>query len=204
MLKLYDMERSGNCYKVRLMLSLLGLEHSRQTVDLSKKEQMEPWFLAVNPLHQLPVLDDDGTIVRDSAAVLVYLAAKYDTARTWYPSDPTAMAEIQRWLAYAGNEILNCLAAARAIGNGMRPGNLAEAQEKARPVMAQLDAGLTGRTWLAGDKPTIADVACYPYAALIPQGGISLDAYPAVSAWCKRIEGLKGHTALPPRPAAKA
>ena len=183
---------------------MLGLEHTKQTVDLSRKEQLEPWFLAINPLHQVPVLDDNGTIVRDSSAVLVYLAAKYDAARTWYPADPASMAQIQSWLAYASNEVLNTLAAVRAIGLGIRPGNLAEAQEKARPVLAHLEAGLTGRHWLAADHPSIADIACYPYASLVSQGGMTHDAYPAVAAWCKRIEGLKGYAALPSRPAVKA
>ncbi len=204
MLKLYDMERSGNCYKARLMLSLLGLEHTRQTVDLSKKEQLEPWFLAINPLHQVPVLDDDGTIIRDSGAVLVYLAAKYDAARTWYPSDPAGMAHIQGWLAYASNEVLNNLAAVRAIGLGIRPGNLAEAQEKARPILAHLDAALVAQPWLAGNQPTVADVACYPYACLVSQGGMTHDDYPALAAWTKRVEGLKGYIPLPARPAVKA
>ena len=200
MLKLYDMQRSGNAYKARLMLGLLGIEHEKQTVDLAKKEQMAPWYLAVNPLHTVPVLDDDGVVIRDSAAVLIYLAAKYDKARTWYPADPRGMAEVQQWLAYANNEILNKLALARAIGVGLRPGNLAEAQEAARPVLAHINQSLTGRDWLAGGKPTIADVACYPYPALIGQAGISHDAYPAIAAWCRRIEGLKGYVALPPRP----
>ena len=155
MLKLYDMERSGNCYKARLMLSLLGLEYTKQTVDLSKKEQMEPWYLAINPLHHVPVLDDNGTIVRDSAAVLVYLASKYDAARTWYPDDAKSMGEIQQWLAYAGNEILNTLAPARAIAVGLRSGNLAEAQEKARGTLAHLEGSLSGRQWLAAGHPTV-------------------------------------------------
>lgn len=203
MLKLYDMERSGNAYKARLMLGLLGLEHTKQTVDLSKKEQLQPWFLALNPLHHVPVLDDDGTIIRDSGAVLVYLAAKYDAARTWYPADAKSMAEIQQWLAYANNEILHNLAVARAIALGFRPGNLAEAREKALPVLAHIEAGLSGRNWLVSDKPTVADVACYPYATLVRQADISHDAYPAIAGWCKRLEGLKGYVALPPRPVQK-
>ncbi len=204
MLKLYDMERSGNCYKARLTLSLLGLEYSKQTVDLSKKEQLEPWFLAINPLHHVPVLDDNGTIVRDSGAILVYLAVKHDAARAWYPTDAKSMAETQQWLAYANNEILNTLATARAIAIGLRPGNLAESQEKARGTLAHLEANLKGRNWLATDRPTISDIACYPYAALVKQAEISHDAYPAIAAWCKRIEGLKGYLALPAHPAVKA
>jgi glutathione S-transferase len=203
MLKLYDLERSGNCYKARLMLSLLNLEYSRQTVDLTKKEQLEPWFLAINPLHHVPVLDDHGTIVRDSGAVLVYLAAKHDAARTWYPADAASMASVQQWLAYANNEILNTLAFARAIGLGIRIGNLAEAQEKARGTLAHLDQGLAGRHWLASDHATIADIACYPYTALIGQAEISLDDFPAVAAWCQRVTQLKGYTPLPARPVVK-
>jgi glutathione S-transferase len=204
MLKLYDLERSGNCYKARLMLSLLGLDYTRQTVDLVKKEQLEPWFLAINPLHHVPVLDDHGTLVRDSGAVLVYLAAKYDAARTWYPDDAASMASIQQWLAYANNEILNTLAPARAIGLGIRPGNLAEAQEKARVTLAHLEKSLFGRHWLALDHPTIADIACYPYAGLIGQADIKTDDYPAVAAWCLRIKKLKGYMTLPTRPVVAA
>ncbi len=204
MLKLYDMERSGNCYKARLMLSLLGLEYTKQTVDLSKKEQLEPWFLAVNPLHHVPVLDDNGTLIRDSGAVLVYLAAKYDAARTWYPADAATMAEVQRWLAYAGNEILNTLALARAVAIGLRPGSLAEVQEKARGTLAHLEKSLAGRQWLAADHPTVADIACYPYAGLIGQAEINIDSYPSVAAWCLRLTQLRGYIDLPARPAAKA
>jgi len=200
MLKLYDMQRSGNAYKARLMLGLLGLAHQTQTVDLAKKEQLAPWFVAINPLHTVPVIDDDGLVIRDSAAVLVYLAAKYDAARTWYPADPKGMAEVQQWLAYANNEILHNLAAARAIGNGMRPGNLAEAQDKARGVLAFIEASLKGRGFLVGEQPTVADVACYPYCAFIHQAEIALSDYPSIAAWCARIEALKGYVALPPRP----
>jgi len=204
MLKLYDMQRSGNAYKARLMLGLLGVEHTKHTVDLAKKEQMEPWYLAINPLHTVPALDDDGAIIRDSGAVLMYLAAKYDASRRWYPADGLGMARVQQWLAYSNNEILNKLAAARAIALGLRPGNLAEAQDNARPVLTFIDQSLTGRDWLAGGHPTIADVACYPYSALSSQAGITHDAYPAITAWCRRIEGLKGYVPLPPRPAAQA
>lgn len=204
MITLYDMERSGNCYKARLLFGLLGVEYKKHTVDLSKKEQMEPWFLAINPLHHVPVLDDAGTIIRDSNAVLVYLAAKYDAARTWYPASPAGMAEVQQWLAYANNEILNTLAAVRAIGLGLRPGNLAEAQEKASGVLSVLEASLTGRNWLVTSHSTIADVACYPYASLVSMGGMTHDAYPAIIAWFKRIEALKGYVPLPARPVAKA
>lgn len=203
MITLYDADRSGNAYKARLMLSLLSIEHVKHKLDLAKKEQMAPDYLAINPLHMVPVLDDNGVIIRDSGAILVYLAAKYDAARTWYPADAKGMALVQQWLCYANNEILNTLAACRAIANGIRPGNLAEAQAKARPVLAFIDQSLAGRDWLVGAGPTIGDVACYPYCALMPQAGIPLDAFPAIAAWCRRIEALKGYVPLPPRPSVQ-
>lgn len=204
MLTLYDLTRSGNCYKARLLLGLLAIEHKTHTVHLDRKEQMEPWFLALNPLHTLPVIDDEGTIVRDSAAVLVYVAAKHDAARTWYPADAKGMAEVQQWLAYSNNEILHNLAYTRGIALGLRQGDIEKARENAKGVLSHLDSSLRGRSWLATASPTIADVACYPYAAMIPQAGVALDAYPALKAWCGRIESLKGYVPLPTPPAAKS
>ena len=99
---------------------------------------------------------------------------------------------------------MNTLAAARAIGIGLRQGNLAEAQEKARGTLAFLDASLKMGDWLATGRPTIADVACYPYVALIGQAGITHEAYPAIAAWCRRIETLKGYVPPPRPPAVKA
>ena len=148
------------------------------------------------------VLDIDPGANRISR--LVYLASKYDAARTWYPDDAKSMGEIQQWLAYAGNEILNTLAPARAIAVGLRSGNLAEAQEKARGTLAHLEGSLSGRQWLAAGHPTVADIACYPYAGLIGQADIAVDNYPAVAAWCQRIQKLTGYVTLPARPVAKA
>ena len=200
MLTLYDMRRSGNAYKARLLLSLLAIPHRVITVNLAAKEQMRPDYLAINPLHTVPVVDDDGTIIRDSAAVLVYLATKFDAHRNWYPADAAGAAKVQQWLAYANNEILNTLAAARAIGNGMRQGDLAEAQKKSRGVLSFVESQLAGKSYLETGSPTIADIACYPYCAMIGEGGIELSGYPAISSWCRRIESLKGYVALPPRP----
>ncbi len=76
-MKLYDFELSGNSYRIRLLLSLLGVKHEAVTVNLTKGENREPWFLKLNPRGQVPTLDDGGTVVWDSMAILVYLARKY-------------------------------------------------------------------------------------------------------------------------------
>lgn len=77
MLKLYDLHRSGNCYKARLLLSFLRLEYEKISVNANAAENRTPEFLQLNPRGQLPVLEDDGQVLWDSTAILVYLAAKY-------------------------------------------------------------------------------------------------------------------------------
>ena len=114
MIQLYDFELSGNCHKIRMMLSFLDLDHSRTDIDLRKKAHMDPNFIALNRLHKVPVLIDGDLVLRDSSAILVYLARRYGRIE-WYPDAPHEMAEVQQWLAFSVNEIFNGLAMVRAI-----------------------------------------------------------------------------------------
>ena len=195
-MKLYDMELSGNCYKIRLFLSLLKRPYDNVPVNLREREQKKPEFLAINPLGKVPVLDDDGTVIRDSQAILVYLGRKYG-GDTWWPDDAAGQAEVAQWLSFSANEMMNGCAVARAIPKFKRPGDLPATQALARTAMEALEARLADHEWLALDRPTIADVACYPYAALVWEGGVPLDPYPATRAWFKRIEALPGYVAMP-------
>ena len=103
MITLYDYELSGNCYKLRLLMSFLGVEWKTVPIDFYPgREHKSEWFLRLNPLGQLPVIDDDGFVLRDAQAILVYLAAKYDPSNTWYPRDnPAMLGEISQWLSFA-------------------------------------------------------------------------------------------------------
>ncbi|HVN35092.1 MAG TPA: glutathione S-transferase family protein [Casimicrobiaceae bacterium] len=195
-MKLYDFELSGNAYKVRLLLSLLGLNCERVPVDLRQGEQRQPAFLKLNPRGQVPTLDDGGTVFWDSLAILVYLARKYG-GETWLPLDARGMAEVMQWLAVMENEMLYGLARARVICKFKRPGNLEEAQELGRKGLGVLEERLAAHPWLALDRLTIADIACFPYVALAPEGEIPLDGYPAVRAWIARIKALQGFVGMP-------
>ena len=195
-MKLYDFELSGNAYKVRLLLSLLGLNCERVPVDLRQGEQRQPAFLKLNPRGQVPTLDDGGTVFWDSLAILVYLARKYG-GETWMPLDARGMAEVMQWLAVMENEMLYGLARARVICKFKRPGNLEEAQELGRKGLGVLEERLAAHPWLALDRLTIADIACFPYVALAPEGEIPLDGYPAVRAWIARIKALQGFVGMP-------
>ncbi len=126
-MKLYDFELSGNAYRIRLMLALLGLKYESVPLKLMQGEQRQPEFLKLNPRGQVPTLDDDGTVVWDSLAILVYLARKYGGEK-WLPLDAEGMAEVMQWLAVMENEVLYGLARARVICKFKRPGNLEEVQ----------------------------------------------------------------------------
>ncbi|WP_133717864.1 glutathione S-transferase family protein [Methylocaldum gracile] len=194
-MKLYDMELSGNCYKIRLFCSLLGVSHESVPVDLMKGEHKQAAFLARNPRGQVPVLDDAGTVVWDSMAILVYLARKYAGER-WLPTEAETMARVMQWLALSENEILYGLARARAVTKFNRPWNLAQCQELGRSGLGVMENHLEKNRWLAADHPTIADIACYPYVALAPEGGVVLDEFPHIGQWIARIRSLPGYVGM--------
>ncbi len=172
-----------------MMLAFLNIEYERVDINLLKKDQLNPDFVEINPLHKVPVLDDDGVILRDSAAILIYLSRKYGKA-DWYPDNPLAMAEIQQWLSFSVNEVFNGLAISRAIIIFKRDMDLEGPRKIAKDALDVMEHRLKDHDWLALDRFTIADLACYPYTALIHEGELSLDAYPAIRAWFKRVEAM--------------
>ncbi|MFQ5958477.1 MAG: glutathione S-transferase family protein [Alphaproteobacteria bacterium] len=187
---------SGNCYKARLLLSLLGRDYERIAVDLRGRENRSPEHLRMNPRGQVPVLVDGEVTVWDSQAVIVCIARRYGSA-DWLPIEPTAMAEVMQWLAFSENEVLYGLARARAIEVFGRPWSMEEAQATGRAGLAVLESHLESHDWLALGRPTIADIACFPYVALAPEGGVGLDDCPAVRAWIGRIKSLPGYIGMP-------
>ena len=195
MIKLYMAAPSGNAHKATLMLSLLGLDHEPVPVNLPEKQQKTPEYLAMNPLGLVPTLDDDGVVIRDSQAILCYLARKYGDG-SWLPDDPIGLGHVMEWLSYSANEMLHGCALARALILFNREGDLPAAQERARQSLAVLDAHLADRDWLVGDAPTVADVANYVYAGLVHQGDVDPLAYANVVKWFDRIEALPGYVGM--------
>jgi len=195
-MNLYNMELSGNCYKVRLLCALLGLTYESTPIDLLQGEHKTAAFLQLNPRGQLPVLDDEGTIIWDSSAILLYLARRYGGER-WLPLDAKAMAEVMQWLSLSQNEILYGLARARAVKKLGRPWDIEQCQALGKQGLTVLEQRLSGHFWLAGEQATIADIACYPYVALAPEGGVALAPYPSVREWLTRVANLPGYIAMP-------
>ena len=195
-LTLYRWPLSGHAHRAELMLSLLGLPYRLVDVDLRGGEHKRDAFLRLNPFGQVPVLDDAGTIVSDSNAILVYLAMRYDDGN-WLPRDPAAAAGVQRWLSVAAGEIAFGPAAARlsVLFGVALP--LEDAQARAGRLFAQMESILAGQLFLAASRATLADVAAYSYIARAEEGGVALSPYPALSAWLRRVEALPGFVPMP-------
>ena len=189
---LYEHEVSGNAYKVRLFLSLLGKPFDAVRVDLFKGEGQKPEYLAISAMGQVPALIDNGDALRDSQAILFYLARRYGEAR-WLPQDPLQQARTVAWLSLAANELANGPAALRVAAKFNRPLNIERATAVAKRAFDLMEKTLAAQRWLMpGEHPTIADVACFPYTALAHEGKFSLADYPALVAWCDRIRALPG------------
>lgn len=188
-LKFYRYALSGHAHRVALMLSLLDVPHQAIDVDLRAREQKHPEFLALNAFGQVPVIDDNGVVVADSTAILVYLAKRYG-GEAWLPEDPAGAAAVQRWLSAASGPLASGPAAARLVTLFGAPYDVASTLARAHDLLAVMEGELGKRDYLAGSAPTIADVACYAYVAHAPEGNVSLAAYPQVRAWLARIEEL--------------
>jgi len=204
MIKLYNYELSGDCYKVRLIMDALRIQFERIDLDFYPGyEHKSPWFLRLNPLGQLPVIDDDAFILRDAHAILVYLAGKYDPSGLWHPrGEAEALGRISMWLGFAEN--LGATAAAARLHDAMfYDADIEKCRAGAHALFRVLDEHLwfaeqEGHEWLCSrGHPTIADIACFPYVALASEGEIRLDPYASVRSWIERIKALPGFVGMP-------
>jgi glutathione S-transferase len=180
------------------MLLMLGLPY--RMVPADAEVRASPAFRRLNPLGQIPVLEDNELALADSNAILVYLAKRYAPGSHWLPEDPVAAAQVQRWLSVAAGEVRFGPATARMVVQWNMPGDPVRSVQIAERLLAFMDQHLANRAYLATEHPTIADLACYSYVAHAPEGGVSLDPYPSVRAWLRRVETLPHFTPMPASP----
>lgn len=199
-MKLYHHPLSGHAHRAHLFVSLLGLPHELVEVDLMAGAHKTPEFLTLNPFGQVPVLEDDGVVIADSNAILVYLAKKAGRG-DWLPEDPVGAAAVQRWLSVAAGELAYGPAAARLVTVFGAKFNAEEVIGRAHTLLARLESRLGGHDWLVGDHPTIADVAIYSYVARAPEGNVDLSGYPSVGDFLRRVEALPGFVPFARTPA---
>lgn len=192
-MKLYVSAGSGNAYKVRVLIALLKLPCEQVIVDFASKEHKKPEFLKLNPRGEVPVIEDSGMVIWDSAACLVYIARKYG-GEQWLPSDPAGMAQVQQWLALAATEIqIGLQYTRRGLKQGRwTAGTLEQGQAIGRVALAALENRLKDHDWLAGNHPTIADIACFAYVETAPDANLPLEPYPGIVTWLSRCKALPG------------
>ncbi|NWL77312.1 glutathione S-transferase [Pseudomonas taiwanensis] len=189
-IKLFRHPLSGHAHRVELLLSLLEVPTELVSVDLAKGAHKQPEFLALNSFGQVPVIDDNGTIVSDSNAILVYLAKKY--GNRWLPEDPIGAARVQRWLSVAAGQVAFGPAAARLNTVFGAKFNTEEVLTRAHTLFRVMESELAKSPFLAGETATIADISNYTYIAHAPEGNVSLADYPNLRAWLARVEALPG------------
>lgn len=199
---LYNYELDEASYRVRLLLSMLGIGHEVFSVNMVPgNEHRSPQMLAINPLGTMPVLQDGDLTLYGPEAILAYLAKAYDPAQRWLPADPKAFGAVMQWLNFSAS-VLAVAAEARNVALFGLPGDFDGLKAQARAALRVMDDHMTlrqieGATWFAGDGPTLADLTLFPLFALSRDFGIDHDAFPALRIWIRRFRALEGFKTMP-------
>jgi len=193
---------SGNCYKVWLLLSLLGKAHEWVAVDILKGETRSPEFLARNANGKIPLLEyAPGAYLAESNAILHYLAE----GSAYLPSDRLAHAQVLQWMFFEQYSHEPYIATLRFYLRYLKDpkGHRAEIDKRRGPGYAALgvmERHLADAPFFVGDVVSIADIALYAYTHVAHEGGFSLDDFPAIRAWLARFAALPGYLPMPHRP----
>ena len=187
-IKLYRHPKSGHCHRVELMMSFLDLPYEAVDLDMANGVHKQPDYLEVSPFGQVPAIDDNGIRLSDSNSILIYLVRKYTDGDDWLPEDPVTTAQVQRWLSVAAGEIAYGPCSARLVTVFGAELDWENAKAIANNLFNVLERVLNNSKFLVGDHITLADVTGYSYIAHAPEGGVSLDPYPNIQGWLKRIE----------------
>ena len=195
---LYDFLPSGNGYKVRLLLKVLGIEYRLVEMDILKGETRTPDFLAKNPNGRIPLLElATGECLAESGAILNYLSE----GTSFLPHDRLARAHVLQWMFFEQYSHEPFVAVARFIHEFEPPDSPRWAQvpnlhEKGYAALGVMENRLSQASFLVGDGPTIADIALYAYSHVAHEGGFDLSGFPGIKDWFQRIENLPGYAPL--------
>ncbi len=193
MVKLHAFPASANCFKVRMLLSQLGLPYERIPVDIFAGGSQTDAYLAMNPAGRTPLLEtEDGSAIPESGAILLYLAE----GTPFLPADPVERARVHAWMFFEQNLLEPNVGTARfwrLTGRvDERPEAFARHFEAGAAALATLELALSGRDFLVGGRYTVADCALYAYARVADEAGYEMAAYPAIAAWLDRVAATPG------------
>lgn len=197
-MKVYGDTQSGNCYKLKLALALLGIPHHWIDVNVLAGDTQTPEFLALNPNGKIPVVElDDGRCLSESNAILNYLAA----GSPLLPTDRYALAQVQQWQFFEQYSHEPYIAVARFIARylGLPEERRAEYEAKQQGghhALAVMERQLNQTPYLVGDHLTTADICLYAYTHVADEGGFDLAGYPAIQQWLARIAAQPGYVGM--------
>ena len=194
MVRIYGDCLSGNCYKLKLVVELLGTPHVWKFTTWTDGSTRSDAFRAINPAGKVPVLETSkGEMIPESGAALYYLARD---SHLW-PAAEVDRAQVLRWMFFEQYSHEPNIAVSHSIRTGIyqfdnAEERLAALQPKGLDALATMGQHLKTNDWFVAGAPTIADIALYPYTSKARVAGFDLDAFPAVVAWLARLERLLG------------
>ncbi len=195
MYKLYDYRPSGNGYKVRLLLTQLGLPYEYVEKDILQRETRTPEFLAINPNGRIPVLElEPGITLSESNAILIYLSE----GTPFLPTDKLESAYVMQWLFFEQYSHEPYIATSRFLlhyagkGDQMRD-VIEQKREPGYAALVVMEKRLADHPFLVGDRYTIADIALYAYTHVADEGGFDLSGFPGILAWIDRVKSQPNH-----------
>lgn len=201
-MKLYGHPYSNAARRVQMFCEECGIPYTYQTVDLTKREQYTPEYLALNPNGKVPVIDDDGHAVWESQAIMRYLADKHK-AHAWYPSELRARIQVEQWLDWnqtrLGVECGKIMFHTHFAGDKSKPEVIEDAKRWLAKILPVMDGALAKRKYLCGDQPTLADLAAVTNIAYLEMCKYDLGAYPAITKWYGRMKARPSFTKTTPQ-----
>ena len=198
MIKIYGDILSGNCYKIKLICSLLQIEHNWQHVDILAGEASQADFLSKNPNGKIPLLDlNDGRFLTESNAILNYLATNSDLL----PKNSFELAKVQQWQFFEQYSHEPFIAVARFIAKylGLPKERQAEYEAKHQggyKALSVMETQLSQTPYLVGEALSTADISLYAYTHVAHEGGFDLTSYPSILAWLARIQNQPNYIGM--------
>jgi glutathione S-transferase len=196
---LYDSPVSGNCYKVRLLLSHLGIPFERQPLSVSDRSNRTDVLGGLNPALRVPTLVlDDGRSLGESGAILWY----FGEGTPFVPEDRYERAQVLQWMFFEQYDHEPAIAVVRFwVSYSGRPvsefaDRIDERTAAGHRALAAMERHLDGRDYLVGEGVTLADIALYGYTHVAEEGGFDLSAYPAIRGWLARVAAMPGHVPI--------
>jgi glutathione S-transferase len=194
MYKLYSMQRSGNSYKVRLALALLGIPYEPIEIDILRGESRTPDFLSKNPSGQVPLLEVDGRYIAESNAILWYVAAETPLS----PETRIERAEALQWMFFEQHALEPNIGAAYFWlslvkgGRDLQTHALEDWMERGYAALQVMENHLKTHHYFAASQLTVADIALYGYTHVADRCDYDLATFPAIRAWLRRVEQTAG------------